>query len=70
MRQIRSDKLYVAPNEQAQSEGAEAAGAGRARNSNPYPTTGKATFGPRPEWFRGYDRFLAELADPPSRRSR
>jgi hypothetical protein len=68
MTQFRSRNLDVLPENLAQTEGAEAADAGRARNSNPYSTTGKETL--RLEWFRGYDRFLADLAGPPSKRSR
>ena len=49
------------PSKNTRKEGAEAANAGQARSSNPYPSSDTAK---RNEWFDGYDGALMATKTP------
>ena len=49
------------PSKNTRKEGAEAAHAGQARSSNPYPSSDT---GKRNEWFDGYDAALMAAKTP------
>ena len=49
------------PSKNTRKEGAEAAHAGQARSSNPYPSS---DVGKRNEWFDGYDGALLAAKTP------